>query len=80
MCLEVVTYVIFHFNPNTPFLREGFYLVSLGLIKTFHTQSLLKEGPFDFIVCFLKIHFENNAIEFFWVNLMERFMQDDNPF
>ena len=75
-----MTYVVIHFNSNTPFLRERFYLALLGFIKTFHTQGLLKERPFDFIVRFLEIHLENNSIEFFRVNFVERFMKDHNPF
>ena len=62
MCLEVMTYVVIHFNSNTPFLRERFYLASPGLMTTFHSQGLLKKWPFDFIVRFLKIHFEYNTV------------------
>ena len=43
-------------------------------------QSLLKKWTFYFIIRFLKIHFENNPIYLFRVDLMERFMMDHNPF
>jgi len=57
-----MTYVIIHFNSNTPFLRKRFNLAAPGFIKTFHTQCLLEEWPLDLIVRFFEIHLKNYSI------------------
>jgi hypothetical protein len=57
------------FDPRYPVGRE-----------TFHPQALEQERPFDHIVGLLKINFENNSILFFPMELMYRFMKNDDPF
>jgi hypothetical protein len=57
------------FDPRYPLDRE-----------TFHSQALEQEMPFDLILGLLKINFKNNSILFFPMELVYRFMENDDPF
>jgi hypothetical protein len=47
---------------------------SMPLIrKTFHSECLLEERPFDFVIGLLEINFLNNPIQLFYYVVCEMF-------
>jgi hypothetical protein len=57
-----VTNIIVNFDSHTTSLGEFGYPVTPLDEKTFHSKDLVEEGPFDLIVCLLKINFEEDSI------------------
>jgi hypothetical protein len=58
---KIVTDIIVNFDSHTTSLGEFGYLVTPFDGKNFHSNDLVKEGPFDLIVRLLKINFEENS-------------------
>ena len=55
MYLKIVADVIVNLDSDTTLLDLRTYLVPPSLTKSFHAHCLLKERPFNFIICLLNV-------------------------